>query len=138
MKKVSFFLFVLFFAAITNSFAQTAAATTPTATPEKAAAADFFAGKWDVVFIGTPNGDAKLIATFTRKDGKLTGELKGTTEDQKEPIPLTDVQEESDKISFAFTAQGYDLTLSLEKVDDDNLKGMLMNMFESKAVRIKE
>ena len=36
-----------------------------------------------------------------------------------------------------FTASGYDLNLPLEKVDDDNLQGKLMNMFESTAVRIK-
>lgn len=136
MKKVSIVLFVLFFATMTHSFAQTAVATTPTATP--AAAADFFAGKWEISILGTPNGDAKLVANFTRKDGTLTGEMSDPTDAQKEKIPVSKIEEEAGKITIYFSAQGYDLSLPLEKVDDDNLKGMLMNMFESKAVRVKE
>jgi hypothetical protein len=140
MKKIIFSLFVLFFAVLSNSFAQTATAekpATPVATTTPAAA-DFYVGKWEVVFIGTPNGDAKLIATFTRKDGKLEGELKSTTDDQAEVIPITSVEEGTDKLTFGFTAQGYDLTVDLEKVDDDNLKGMMMNMFETKAKRVTD
>ena len=41
-------------------------------------------------------------------------------------------------IVLYFSAQGYDLTLDLTKVDNDNLKGSLMNMFEAKAIRVKE
>ena len=136
MKKASIVLFVLFFAAITNSFAQTATATTPApiATP---AAADFFTGKWELLIVGTPQGDAKMIANFTRKDGKLVGELSDPVDLQKEKTPITNIEEEATKITIYFTASGYDLNVPLEKVDDDNLKGQLMNMFETTARRIK-
>jgi chromosomal replication initiation ATPase DnaA len=33
---------------------------------------------------------------------------------------------------------GYDLTVQLEPADDDNLKGILNNMFDTKGIRIKE
>jgi hypothetical protein len=138
MKKVSIVLFVLFFAAMTHSFAQTAVATTPSATPTKAATADFFVGKWEISILGTPNGDAKMVANFTRKDGTLIGEMSDPTDAQKDKIPVSKIEEETDKITIYFTAAGYDLSIPFEKVDDDNMKGMLMNMFESKAVRIKE
>ena len=139
MKKVSFVLFVLFFSVMANTFAQTATATPPAVASTPAApAADFYAGKWEVIFLGTPNGDAKLIATFTRKDGKLEGELKDASDDKAEAIPVTSVEEGTDKFTFGFTAQGYDLVVELEKVDDDNLKGMMMNMFETTAKRITD
>ena len=135
MKKVVFALFVLLFTALTNSFAQTEASA---ATPSVKEATDFFAGKWNLAFIGTPNGDAKLVATFVRKDGKLTGELTSLDKPDTPAVPLTNIDEEKDKITISFAAQGYDnLTADLVKVDDDNLKGMLMNMFEAKASRIK-
>ena len=136
MKKASIVLFVLFFAAISNSFAQTATTTTPTsvATP---AAADFFAGKWELLIVGTPQGDAKLIAHLTRVDGKLTGEMTDPTDAQKEKTLITNIEEEATKITIYFSASGYDLNVPLEKVDDDNLKGQLMNMFETTAKRIK-
>ena len=136
MKKVSIALFVLFFSVIANSYAQTAVAATPTTAT--AAATDFFAGKWEVVFSGTPQGDVKLMAHFTRKDGKMEGELKDPADEKAEAIPITSIEEGTDKITFGFSAQGYDLSVDLEKVDDDNLKGMMMNMFETKAVRVKK
>jgi hypothetical protein len=55
----------------------------------------------------------------------------------KEPIPITNVEEEGDVIKIYFTAQGYDVNVELKKEDDNNLKGSLLGMFESKAVRIK-
>ncbi len=98
---------------------------------------DFFAGKWEISILGTPNGDAKMIANFIRKDGTLTGEMSDPTDDKKEKVPVTKIEEESGKITIYFSASGYDLNVPLEKVDDNNLQGKLMNMFETKAVRIK-
>ena len=135
MKKASIVLFVLFFAAVTNSSAQTATATT--SAPVATATADFFAAKWEMTIIGTPGGDKKMIANITRKDGKLTGDLGDPTEPDKEKIPITSIEEEATKITLAFSTSGYDVTVDLEKVDDDNLKGQLMGMFETKAVRVK-
>ncbi len=99
-------------------------------------ATDFFAGKWEILVVGTPNGDAKFATEITRKDGKLVGELKIAAGDAKETIPAT-VEEAEGKITIFFTTQGYDVNIELSKVDDDNLKGSLMNMFDAKAVRVK-
>jgi hypothetical protein len=100
-------------------------------------ASDFFAGKWTISILGTPQGDKKLMATLTRKDGKLSGDLIDPEDAEKKTIPISNVQEEANKITISFSASGYDLNLPLEKVDGDNLKGKLMDMFESTAVRVK-
>jgi hypothetical protein len=135
MKKLSIALFVLTFAALNNGFAQTTAATT--ATDSMTTAKDFYAGKWELTFIGTPQGDAKMVANFTRVEGRLEGVISDPTGQIKESITMSSVDEGTDKITFNFKAQGYDIAVDLEKVDDDNLKGMMMNMFESKATRVK-
>ena len=124
MKKVSLFLFVFLLSVCVRSFSQT---TTPP---------DFFAGKWEITIIGTPNGDSKLTADLVRKDGKLTGQLINAA-DSTAKIPITSIDEKGDNLAMAFTAQGYDVTIDLTKVDDDNLKGTLMNSFEAKAKRLK-
>ena len=99
-------------------------------------ATDFFAGKWEILVVGTPNGDAKFTTELIRKDGKLTGELKVAAGDVKDAMPAT-VEEAEGKITIFFSTQGYDVNVELNKVDDDNLKGTLMNMFEAKAKRVK-
>ncbi|MGV3559935.1 hypothetical protein [Larkinella arboricola] len=126
MKKVSFFLVMVLVSVALRGISQAPA-------PE-----DFFAGKWEINVAGTPNGDARFVTDLVRKDGKLTGELTDPTGTMKEKIPLTSIEESTDKIALYFTTQGYDVNIDLTKVDDDNLKGSLMNMFEAKAKRLKE
>ena len=125
MKKASIFLIALFFGIALKGFSQTATTT------------DFFAGKWEITIFGTPNGDSKMMAELVRKDGKLTGELKNLTDTSAPAIPITSIEEKDGGIEMAFSASGYDVTLPLTKVDDDNLKGQLMNMFDAKAKRVK-
>ena len=122
MKKLSFILTVaigLFFGL--NAKAQTT---------------DYFPGKWNVVVMGTPNGDAKMTFVLERKDGKLSGAVQDTT--GKEMTKITSIDEKDKTITAAFTIQSYDVTLTLEPVDDDHVKGSLMGMFDAKGVRVKE
>ncbi len=122
MKKVS--ILIVFLLGVTfNSFSQSA---------------DFFAGKWEITVVGTPNGDAKFSTELIRKDGKLGGELKIVSTEKTDPVAITNIDESADKITIYFSTQGYDVNVVLEKVDSDNLKGSLMNMFESTAKRVKE
>jgi hypothetical protein len=99
--------------------------------------ADFFAGKWEFLVVGTPQGDVKFSTELLRKNGKLSGELSNLADPNAPKIPITNIEEESDKIVIFFTASGYDLDLNMSKVDADNLKGTMFNMFESKGMRIK-
>ena len=102
----------------------------------KAQTADYFPGKWNVVIMGTPNGDAKLTFVLDRKDGKLAGVVQDTT--GKEMTKITQIDEKDKTITAAFTIQSYDVTLTLEPVDDNHVKGSLMGMFDAKGIRVKE
>lgn len=99
---------------------------------------DFYVGKWTVNLMGIPNGDAKLVMDLARKDGKLTGELADASDANKPKIPLNKVEENGDKLTIYFdTSQAGEVSIELGKVDEDHLKGQLMNMFEAIATRIK-
>ncbi|MDJ1506225.1 ThuA domain-containing protein [Xanthocytophaga agilis] len=98
--------------------------------------ADFFVGQWEATFIGTPNGDASMIMDLVRKDGKLTGNITPKNADGK-PVPLDKIEESADKIVVYFSTSGYDVNVSFEKQDNDNLAGSLMGMFKAKAVRMR-
>ena len=124
MRKVSLIGLFLIIAVAFNTKAQTTAP------------AEFFAGKWDVTILGTPNGDSKMLVELVRQDGKLTGQMSNPAEPTAEKTPVT-VAENADLLELAFNAQGYDVTINLKKVDDDNLKGSLMGMFDANAKRIK-
>lgn len=97
---------------------------------------DFYPGKWNVIIFGTPNGDAKMTFALERKDGKLTGAVQDST--GKELTKITSVEEKDKTITAAFTIQSYDVTLTLDPVDDDHVKGSLLGMFDAKGVRVKE
>jgi hypothetical protein len=97
---------------------------------------DYFAGKWTVTVLGTPNGDSKMNFVFERKDGKLTGTVQDST--GKELSKITQIDEKDKTITAAFNIQSYDVTLTLEPIDADNVKGSLMNMFDAKGIRIKD
>lgn len=126
MKKASTLIVALLLCAGFKSFAQTAAPV------------DFFTGKWEISITGTPNGDSKLVTELSRKDGKLSGELKDPSGKMAEVLPITKIEEDGRKMLIYFSTQGMDLGLALEKVDDDHLKGAIMDRFDATAVRIKE
>lgn len=98
--------------------------------------ADYFPGKWNVTVFGTPNGDAKMTFVLERKEGKLGGAVQDST--GKELTKITTIDEKDKTITAAFTIQSYDVSLTLEPVDDDHVKGSLMGMFDAKGNRVKE
>ncbi|MEB2774235.1 hypothetical protein SYJ56_02895 [Algoriphagus sp. D3-2-R+10] len=95
----------------------------------------YFEGKWNVLVKGTPNGDATIPLRFETKDGKTTGYFteEGATEEKK----MSSATISGDVINTAFNISGYDVTLSLTKVDDDHANGDLMGMFDAEGTRVK-
>ena len=124
MKKLSSLVAVLIvFALSFNANAQ-------------APAGDYFAGKWDLLIEGLPQGDPSMIVSLQRKDGKLEGAILDST--QKETAKITRVDESDKAVTVYFSTQGYDVTLEMNKQDEDHITANLMGMFDAKGVRIKE
>ena len=97
---------------------------------------DYFPGKWKITVFGTPQGDAVMYFFLERKDGKLSGALRDSTD--KEMSKFSQVDEKDKNITVYFTTQGYDVNVYLEPVPADSAKGNLMGMFDTKGVRVKE
>ena len=98
---------------------------------------NYFIGKWDVLVKGLPNGDSHMKFNIADSAGHTIGALLDTTAAHKD-IPLTKIEQDGDKITLYFNAQGYDVTLLLAKKDDDHATGSLMGMFDADALRLKE
>ena len=98
---------------------------------------DYFIGKWNIFVAGTPNGDVKFILSLERKDGLLTGTVNDEATNA-EISKVTKVEEKDQTITAYFFAQGYDLTLYLDKKDDTHVVGNLSNMFDATGERITE
>ena len=103
------------------------------ATQAQDSKSDYFAGDWKVVIKGTPNGDSEVVMHLERAEGKLTGEMRSEGAD---PSKFSNVSEEESKITVFYTAMGYDINISFEKVDENKLKGSLLGMFDVTGERI--
>lgn len=97
---------------------------------------DYYAGKWSILLKALPQGDTKLIFILDKKETTLTGVIQDTT--GKEVTKIDKVELSGDQISLYFSAQGYDVTLVMNKKDDDHITGTLMQMFEAEGERVKE
>jgi hypothetical protein len=98
---------------------------------------NYFIGKWNVLVKGLPQGDAHMTFNIADSAGHMKGALLDTSAAHKD-IPLTKIEQDGDKITLYFSAQGYDVNLLLAKKDDDHATGSLMGMFDADAVRMKE
>ncbi len=122
MKKVSLIFTVL--VALFFSFNAKAQST-----------ADYFAGKWKITVMGTPNGDATMTFIFEKKDSTLTGVIRDST--NTEIAKITSIEQSGKTITVYFSSQGYDVNLLLEPVEADTVKGSMMSMFDAKGIRVK-
>jgi len=125
MKKVNAFfiglVFVLLFTAA-NAQAQDSG--------------DYFVGNWKIVLSDTPNGNIEVIMHLEKVDSKLQGTIRYETEGSG--VKIDRVEEKESSIIAYFVISGYDVNLLLEKEDEDNIKGDLMEMFAAKGKRIKD
>ncbi|SFO85728.1 hypothetical protein SAMN05428949_6769 [Chitinophaga sp. YR627] len=101
----------------------------------KAQTKDFYPGTWDVMIFGTPYGDVKRTFVLERKEGKLGGVIKDST--GAELTKITKVTENGKTAAIDFTSQDYDVTLTIDPVDEDHVKGNLAG-FTTTGVRRKE
>ena len=98
--------------------------------------AAYFAGKWNVLIKGTPNGDAKMVFVIDNTSDSLSGVVQDST--GAEVSKISSIEQKENEITVYFNAQGYDVNVVLDKKDDDHATGTLMGMFDVDAERIKE
>jgi hypothetical protein len=124
MKKLSVFITVAFiFFVSTGVMAQTQTG------------ADYFAGKWDLLVKGLPNGDTKLFVVLDKKDSTLAGVLQDST--GAESAKFSKVELKDNQVTVYFTAQGYDVYMTMEKKDEEHVTGSMMGMFDAEGIRVR-
>ena len=97
--------------------------------------ADYFAGKWNLLLKGLPNGDTKMFIILEKKDTTMTGAVQDSTGTEISKIDKVELKENTATVYFS--AQGYDVNLSMTKKDDDHITGSLMGMFDAEGERVK-
>ena len=96
---------------------------------------DYFAGKWNMLVKGLPNGDTKMIVVLDKKDTTLVGVIQDSVGTEISKFSKVDVRENG--VTVYFTAQGYDVYMSMMKKDEDHIIGTMMDMFDAEGTKIK-
>lgn len=99
------------------------------------AGADYFAGKWDLMIKGTPDGDTRLFFVLDKGDSTLSGIVLDST--GKEEAKIDKIELADSTATVYFSARGYDLNLVMNKKDADNITGTLVEMFVVEGIRVK-
>lgn len=96
----------------------------------------YFTGKWAVIIKGLPNGDTKMFVNLEKKDSAYTGVILDST--NTEISKFSKVERSGYSVTVYFSAQGYDVSLTLDKKDEDHVVGSMLSMFEAEGERVKE
>lgn len=98
--------------------------------------ADYFAGRWNLLVKGLPDGDTKMIVNLEKKDTSFTGAINDST--GKEISKFSKVELKDTTVTVYFTAQGYDVYVRLDKKKEDHVTGTMLDMFEIEGDRAKQ
>jgi hypothetical protein len=122
MKKLS--ILVFFFAALLFS-SSTMAQTTE----------DYFVGEWNVQ-IEAPMGTISVLLTLERVDGKLVGKFVDAASSTE--TKMNDITEGDNSLTLNFTSEYGDLYFTLQREDDENVSGWLMDSLKVSGTRVKK
>ncbi|AWW00205.1 hypothetical protein [Arcticibacterium luteifluviistationis] len=94
---------------------------------------NYYLSSWDVLIVGTPNGDVTIPMRFEEGDNGLKGYV--TNPEDESEIEMTSVAAQDSMLTGGFSMMGYDLNFYLKVVDENQAKGSLMEMFSMTATR---
>jgi hypothetical protein len=97
---------------------------------------NYFVGKWNMLLKGLPSGDTKMFVNLEKKDTTLAGSILDST--KTEVAKISKIEKKGYTVTLYFYAQGYDVTLFMEKKDEDHVTGNMLNMFDAEGVRVKD
>jgi hypothetical protein len=101
-----------------------------------AGAEAYFAGNWSALVKDVPGqGDVTIPMRFENAGGTWKGYF--TAPGQTQETVMSSIKLEGGKLEFGFTIASYDVTVILEKKDDNVAIGSLMNMLDVIATRKK-
>jgi hypothetical protein len=123
MKKLTQLVFLFAF----MLFASTTMAQTSTAP-------DYFVGDWEVTINGTPMGNITVMLTLERVDGKLVGKFVDSASGNE--TKMNDITESENSLTLSFTSEYGDLYLAIQRVDEENVSGSLMDSFAVEGKRV--
>ena len=124
MKKFTPLVFLFAFLL----FASTTMAQTP--------ATDYFVGDWEVQIKDTPMGTITVVLTLERVDGKLVGKFVDNASGTE--TKMNDITEGENSLTLNFTSEYGDLYFTLQREDDENVSGSLMDSFAVSGTRVKK
>jgi hypothetical protein len=123
MKKLS--ILVFFFAALLFSSSSMAQTTE-----------DYFVGEWNVQ-IEAPMGTISVLLTLERVDGKLVGKFVDASTSTE--TKMNDITEGDNSLTLNFTSAEYGpLYFTLQREDDENVSGTLMDSLKVSGTRVKK
>ncbi|TDQ19008.1 hypothetical protein DFQ04_0823 [Algoriphagus boseongensis] len=96
---------------------------------------EYFEGKWAVLVKDTPQGDATIPMRFETKNGETKGYFMEDASGVEKTMSSVSIS--GDVLTAYFNITGYDVYISLKKVDEENANGSLMDMFTAEAKRMK-
>ena len=95
---------------------------------------DFFAGKWNVIIMGAPLGDVKMVVNFDKINEVVSASLKDSTGNDLYKVTKTEIDKDQATITF-IGSQG-DVPLILRKKDETSIAGDIMGMFSVEGTRL--
>lgn len=96
-----------------------------------------FEGKWNVNILNTPNGDAQMVFVFEKKDGQYSGVIQDASGAETSKVTGITTSQNDKRLYGNFTAEGYDINITLDLVDNDHVRGNVMDMFDANGTRVK-
>lgn len=96
---------------------------------------NFFVGKWEITVLDTPSGDGKLSLTIEEKERKLTAKLYD--EVNKKDMNVDRLENKDNSLIVYFKSGTYSIFLNIEKKDQDNVTGSMMDMFDATGKRVQ-
>jgi hypothetical protein len=118
MKMKSINIFFLSFVFVVLTFKSKAQIPTST-TGEQ-----YFTGKWYLIAKGMPQGDAKMIMTIGKEEGKFSGTITSPI-DPSSLFTLQNISITGNELSAKFAAFNSLLPITLTRKDDENVIGQM-------------
>lgn len=95
---------------------------------------DYFVGDWEVTIKDTPMGTISVLLTLERIDGKLVGKFVDNASGTE--TKMNQITEEENKLTLNFTSEYGDLYLTLQREDEENVSGSVMDSFAVEGKRV--